>query len=280
MSKYNLIASNYDSYSNSYKNEIVIKELDSKKLSSLIRIDMFTSSHSREEILTLIEKEYGIKNINNLSIRFKKWNSDEFEYLRVIVDDKKFLDCILSVDKVSKIILDKPRDTDFISSNNELFKEELRKLFAMIEDGSFNNYYLRNNELTKLVNMYNNSKSSNEEELYERNKILRFLSSEFSRYKTFRGWYVLGNKVRGRNVGINQNANNLGVAKNKKKNEKIMSIEENIEVYDKLYKKEHGSTYDDDKLMEYNLDNEEFLDIEDYKEMFDYDNSRVVRRRR
>ena len=279
MSKYSLVASYYDKSSNTYKNEIKIKELNNKKFTSLFEIDLFTSSHSREELFSIIKKEYGVNEINHLSIRFKKWNSEEYDYLSVIVDDKIFLNCISSVEKTNKFILDKNRNTEFISQNNELYKKELNNLFIMIKDGSFFEYYNRNNDLTKLINRYNQTKSSNEEELYERNKILRFLSLEFSRYKTFRGWYVLSFKKRIKTIP-NKYEINTSKQTSKSKIEKIMSIEENIGMYEKTYKEKYGISYEENKLNEYNEENEEYLDEEDYNQMYDYDNSEFVRRRR
>mgnify|MGYP003294073296 CR=1 FL=1 len=141
MSKYSLVASYYDKINNTYKNEFKIKELDNKKFTSLFEIDLFTSSHSREKIFSMIKEEYGVNEINHLSIRAKKWNSEKFDYLSVIIDDKIYFNCIKNVTETSNFILDKNIKTQFISLNDELYKKELKNLLFMIKNGDFFQYY-------------------------------------------------------------------------------------------------------------------------------------------
>jgi len=278
MSKYCLVGSCYDSKNNKYNKEILIKELGGEKLSSLIKIDRFTCKYTRLEIFSMIEKELGVSGLNNLSIRCNS-NSDNFNYLRAIVDDKKFYDCILNVKEDTKTILGKVRSTNFVNRNSFLYKEEFNKLLAIINDGSFDGYYYTSkNDLVSLVNMYKQNKASTLEELSDKRRILNLISLEFSRYKTFRGWYVLEKKKRVNTyVGWKKSNPKINVTS---KREKVLTIEENEALFDENFKKKYGISFEEYALNSYNSENESFLDEDEYRQMYDYDASSVVKRRR
>ena len=134
MSRYYLVASYYDRYSKSYSNEVIIKEINGVKLSSLVKIDYFTSGISNFDIFNLLEKELGINNVNHLAIKYIKNNDTVPKYYKVIHTDKLFNDCVSSVCEKKVKIWDKTRRTNFVSSNNELFKYELEKLLKILEN--------------------------------------------------------------------------------------------------------------------------------------------------
>ena len=280
MSKYFLVARFYDSYSNRYTKEIIIKELKGVKLSSLVKIDEFTSCHSREKIFSLIEKEYNCSGFNRLEIKYKKYNSDEYSYLNTIVDDNKFYNTILGVkENVTKVILGKVRTTNFIDFDDSLYKEEYKKLLERIKDGSFNEYCFIKNDLVNLVNRCNLSYglfSLEDDEEIKQN--ISQLKLEFARYKTFRGWYVFWNNKRfnmNRNTNVSLSSNSFKVKK-----DRVFTIEENEKLFDERFKKDHGVSYDDYLLDKYNYDNESFLDEDEYRQMYDYENSNVIKKRR
>ena len=72
MSKYYLVASYYNVYKKSYTNEVIIRKLNNISLSSLIKIDEFTSKYTELEILNMIENELGINSLNHLAIKYIK----------------------------------------------------------------------------------------------------------------------------------------------------------------------------------------------------------------
>ena len=58
--------------------------------------------------------------------------------------------------------------------------------------------------------------------------------------------------------------------------ENLMNCKETL----KDFVEDNGVSYDQYRTFQYNSDNEEFLDIDEMLEMFDYDNSKVVKRKR
>ena len=173
----------------------------------------------------------------------------------------------------------KVRTTNFIDFDDSLYKEEYKKLLERIKDGSFNEYCFIKNDLVNLVNRCNLSYglfSLEDDEEIKQN--ISQLKLEFARYKTFRGWYVFWNNKRfnmNRNANVSLNSNSFKVKK-----DRVFTIEENEKLFDERFKKDHGVSYDDYLLDKYNYDNESFLDEDEYRQMYDYENSNVIKKRR
>lgn len=265
MSKYYLVASYYDMYKKSYINEITIKKLNNISLSSLIKIDDFTSNYAEIEILNMIEKELNIKGINHLSIKYVKNDYEQPIYYQVITNNKEFNSCIKSTQTKEVKLMDKYRKTSFVSLNNELLKKELVELLKILETKNyllFKEVYPKENDFSFLVKNYMNSNYDNE--LY-REEDLKKIILEFSRYKTFRGWII--NKTSPKSKKKSQNITNKQVTLKPKK---INSIEENIEFYEKEYEKRTGRSYSSYNTASFNEDNDEYLSEEEYDTMNGY----------
>lgn len=285
MGRYYLVASYYDSFNKSYRNENIIKKLNGINLSSLVEIDKFTSNFEKIKILDMIEKELGIMGINHLAIKYFYSNDDnKFYPYRVIYGNELFNECTKSVVKNKVMINNKCRETYFVSSNNKLYRQKMEKLMKLIkgENASFDKFrefYSLDNELSFLVKRYINSSYDNE---LEKERDLKNIILEFSRYKTFRGWIIEQEKKKNNTLSYTYKSSDKNVVykdKQSKNKGEVLSIEQNISLYEKEFEKEHGISYDEYKTMEYNDLNEEFLDVDEMDEMFDYDNSRVVRKR-
>ena len=240
MARYYLAASYYDKQKKTYTNQITINNINGIKLSSLDKIDSFTSEHTSLEIFNMIEKELNINNINHLAIKYLKKNDSPPKYYKVITSDKLFNECIKSMRKTKITILDKTRDTYLVNRNNPLFKQELTKLLEIINKKDINEFYKnypyssKINDLSFLVERYLNTSYDND---MDKEKDLELILLEFSRYKTFRGWFIEQIKLK-YNITSNQKINQQQETTPKQKNKTPpKSIEENIEQYEKKFAK-------------------------------------------
>ena len=265
MSKYYLVACYYDMHKKSYTNEITIKKLNNITLSSLIKIDDFTTKHSETEILNMIEKEFNIRGINHLSIKYVKNDYETPVYYKVITNNKEFNSCINSTQIKELKLMDKKRKTSFISLNNDLLKNELTELLKILNTKNyalFQEVYPKENDFSFLVKNYMNSNYDNE--LYSEEE-LRKIILEFSRYKTFRGWII--NKALPKTKKTSQN---IIIKKESIKHKKINSIEENIAFYENEFEKRTGDTYSSYTTTFFNQENDEYLSEEEYNQMNGY----------
>lgn len=280
MGRYYLVGSYYDMYKKTYSNEIKIKEIDGVKLSSLVSIDNFTSKYTNLEVINMIEKELGIKGINHLVVRYSKSNDFAFEHYRVIYKDDMFNSCINSLKENTVNILGKTRKTLFVDRNNELYKNEVKKILEIIKNrdiDTFNKIYPKNNDFSLLVRRYLNSSYDNE---LDKEDDLKLILLEFSRYKTFRGWIVEQNKLKENSFDRSTNYKNTNSStKNNSKNKiHISTYEESSKEFDKMFVSRNNMGYDQYRTLEHNCyddEKEEFLDLDEYNRMNDYDEEEI-----
>lgn len=279
MGRYYLVGSYYDMYKKTYSNEIRIKELDGIKLSSLVNIDGFTSKYSLDEIIILLEKELGIKGINHLVVRYSKSNDSVPEHYRVIYKDDMFNSCVNSLKENTVNILGKTRKTLFVDRNNELYRSEVKKILDTIKSNNveeFSKIYPKNNDFSLLVRRYLNSSYDNE---LDKEEDLKLILLEFSRYKTFRGWIVEQNKLKENNfrrsTTYNKSVSSKKVSKNKGY---ISTYEESSKEFDEIFVSRNNMGYDQYRTLEHNCydeEKEEFLDVDEYNIMNDYDEEEI-----
>lgn len=299
MPKYHLVASYYDLYEKNpnlkYKNEVEIN-IPGIDLSTLQAIDLFTASHSKLEIIDLLNDELGITGRNSLAIKYQKNKSSNPVYYKIIENNKEFIpctNCTKNDNLISYYVGDKFVRTLSVL-HTPLFVKELRVLVKIIYEKNIEEfkrlYPYPNSDLYYLVTRFiNTSYDTPEAEIED----LKLIEKEFSRYMTFRGWIIAKenkNKELDREP-INEKRIETKQEKSKTKIQ-VKSIkeyiEESIQQFDKK-NKDNGITYAKVKAHQYNtsnLDNdkEEFLteyemgDIEgDYYNQTD---EGITRRRR
>ena len=279
MSKYYLVASYYNIRTKQYENETIIKSLPEVNLTTLSKIDEFTTSHTIPDILNLIEKELGRTGFNHLAIIYlKNQNSAPIHY-RVIENDQRFNKSIITCNTEDNYILNKRRKTNYLNRGNDLFLEQVNILKNILENKDyekFNNIYPYDNDFSYLVKRYMDSSYDTEEAILND---LNLILLEFSRYKTFRGWYSnqlkLKNNIRIRNHGPQEQIN---ISKQPKVI--IHTNEENMTIFESRFKEKTGKSYSEYTTNEYNIENEEYLSEEEYASMNDYEEDNKVRGRR
>lgn len=283
MSKYYLVGSSYNTYNKSYNDEVIIKSLNGIKLSSLSKIDDFTSRYSYFDIFKMMEKELKIKSLNHLAIKYVKSDNSKPVYYRIIGEDKLYNECVKNLETRKVSVLGKTRETLFVKRNNELFKKELSKLLEVINSGSFDKFreiYPIDNDFSFLVRRYLDT--SYDDEL-DKEKDLELILLEFSRYKTFRGWFVEGEKKKDTLIkkrGI------VNVRKENKKKMKIATFDENMALFEDKFLKDNNVSYSQYRTLEHNQGEiyhndycedikEEFLDEEEFNNMISYDEEKI-----
>lgn len=277
MSKYYLVASYYNLRTNTYEKEVIIDSLKGVNLNTLYAIDSFTSRHTSLNILNLIEKEKNKQGLNHLAIMYLKNKNSSPIYYRVIDNDSKFKECIEESDVSINKVLGKTKNTIYINRNNELYRNELKKLLNIINKRDyklFESIYPYDNDFKFLVKRYlTTSYDTRDAELEDYYQIL----VEFSRYKTFRGWYMNQNKLKN-NLSTKQKKNTSSIKKNIPTKKNITSIEEHEQEYEKQFASNMGISYSSFNTNKYNAENEEFLDEDEYKSMQDdYDDTNYRR---
>lgn len=279
MSKYYLIASYYNLHTNTYQNETIIESIKGKKLNTLAQIDDLTSNNTSTELFKLIEEETNKTGFNHLSIMYLKNKTSLPTYYRIIENDKLFNNCLNTSKQVTNFILGKQKTTLYINRNNELYREELVNLLTIIETKNyslFKSIYPYNNDFSFLVERYMNTSYDNE---LSKEEDLNQILLEFSRYKTFRGWYLNHNKKK-TILSSKNNKNKEIPPKIKLEKTIIPTIKENEEAYEKRFKNEYGISVKSYNTSKFNIDNEEFLSEEEYDSMNNYeeDNLHLGRR--
>lgn len=273
MPKYHLVASYYDLYEKNpnlkYKNEIEIN-IPGIDLSTLQAIDSFTASHSKLEIIDLLNDELGITGRNSLAIKYQKNKTANPVYYKIIENNQEFIPCTKNNNLISYYVGDKFVRTLAVH-RTPLFVKELSVLGKIIYEKNLEEferlYSYPNSDLYYLVTRFiNTSYDTPEAEIED----LKLIEKEFSRYKTFRGWIIA--KENKKNYQNKENApqekakikENGPVAKNKKT---VQSIEKYSEEYEQYFDEKHknmGITYKSKKTHQYNTrgldhDEEEFL---------------------
>jgi len=280
MSKYYLVASYYNMKKTEYENETIIKSLSGINFTSLSKIDEFTTRHTTSEIIKKIEEEQGKTGFNHLAILYlKSKNSKPIPY-RVIENDKRFNKTINTSADETHYILGKQRNTNYVNRGNELYIEQsniLKNILETKDYEKFLNIYPYDNDFNHLVKRYIDSSYDTEE---ARITDLNLILLEFSRYKTFRGWYSNQLKIKN-NINIRR-PNQVEQVILPKKSTKVTvhTTEENMAFFESRFKEKTGKSYNEYTTEEYNRDNEEYLSEEEYASMNDYEEDNKIRGRR
>lgn len=272
MSKYYLVASYH--IGKEFRDEVVIKSIGEFKLDTLEKIDKFTSSHAEFDIFNMLYN-MGIRGKNKLSIKYYKNKDAKPVYYKAIIDNEEFYDAIRDMRENTYMVLFKKRRTLTINKNNDLFKEKLKILKKDILDkgdiDKFNKIYPYNNDFSHVVNRY---LTTDYDDAYIKNNDYQMIINEFSRYKTFRHWIIVMDKLNKVNTNTTNNTDivvdtNTKVNKvtlNKKISEEVLERYENE--YEQYYLKKNNNTYSYDRMREYNMDKEEYLDEEEVRDMY------------
>lgn len=222
MAKYYLVASYYNMYTKKYENETEI-ELKGVDLSTLQKIDLFTSSHTKNQIFEIIEENYGIKNLNHLAIKFYKNKNSSPEPYRVIVNNSFYKEAIKELENIEYYLPNKKVYANGIKNKESfLYKKERKILEQLIKNREltkFNEIYPRNDDLKSLVNNYLTNKYEAGEGSQE-NRDYNLIFKEFSKYTTFRNWIISREKYEERRLNNNRQANNRLPINNQSKNNK------------------------------------------------------------
>lgn len=292
MGKYYLVASHYNAYTKSYENEIVVK-LSQVDLSTIQAIDNFTSNHTREELINIIKRENNIKDLNQLSIKYYKNNDCSPVYYRTIENNKDFLTCTINTVTKSYNNSGRFKKSIAINDNNKYLLTETKKIIELIKRKDLKyieEIFGKKHEIYFLINRYlNTSYDDSQTQQYDYELILK----EFSKYTTFRQWIVGQEKKKNKEKVIFQPkkvTQNINIQR-KNRNSKILTIEENEQLYEKMINEElnesNGSykvTYQDMETHEHNTryideDKEEFISNEEMDQMYDYENQENFNRR-
>ena len=273
MSKYYLVAAYYDG--KNFVNEVQIDGLGEYSLKSLRDIDLFTSSHSLQEIIHILEKYYDIDPRSSVSVkRYKNVNATP-DYYKAIISNKKYNETILDMQEITYAISGHRMRTLAVFRDSSLFKEEFLKLDYMLKSkdmAKFKEVYPYDNQFSLAVSRYMSDAYDND---FEREKDYETIQNEFSRYKTFRSWIVNQDKLK-----RFQNQTSRVRKSVKVRNTKEVSkggrntIEEYEEAYNQQFMEKNSVSYDSYQTRKHNLshlesDKEEFLDEEEFKAMDD-----------
>lgn len=292
MGKYYLVASHYNAYTKSYENEIVVK-LSQVDLSTIQKIDNFTSNHTREELINIIKRENYIKDLNQLSVKYYKNNECSPVYYRTIENNKDFLTCTINTVTKSYNNSGRFKKSIAINDNNKYLLTETKKIIELIKRKDLKyieEIFGKKHEIYFLINRYLTTLyDDHQTQKYDYELILK----EFSKYTTFRQWIVGQEKKKVKekvSVKPRKITQNMNVPK-KNRNSKVLTIEENEQLYEKMINKKlnegNGSykvTYQDMKTHEHNTryideDKEEFISNEEIGQMYDYENQENFNRR-
>lgn len=277
MSKYYLVASYYDRNKKTYLNEFVVK-LDGVDLSSLQKIDAFTSEVGKYGILNRIDRELGISNVNHLAVKYYKNKDSDPRYYRMIDKSSLFKDIAIGA-KNSNVYR-----ACMVNREDAFYLQELRNLLDLLKNDNkikFQDYYSYEDELSLLVRKYYSYYDENNmEDMAEKQRILNLIMIEFSKYKTFRGWIVLKEK---RNRGYQVNLNYARRESKVSQQNQIIpkSIKEYEEEYVERFDAKNNVSWKKMRADQHNLsdleeDKEEFLEEDEMDMMYD----EVVRRLR
>lgn len=255
MSKYHLVASYYNILNNSFEEEIIIT-IPNIRLSTLIEIDKFTSSHTKSEILTIITKNLKIKpNLNHLAIRYTTPKKTSPIYYKIIDYNIPFYECITTI------------SNNQINPNSPLFKKEKEHLLEILKTKNLEEFKQKFPYQTTfsffVENRFLTAAFDNE---YEEIKTLEFILKEFSKYETFRLWVLASQKKKQKKI----NQPNSPSLPKTNKNPSPKTIPQYELEYEEYFKKKHSITY-----LEYltNIHNtstqkEEFLTKEEYSSSY------------
>ena len=273
MSKYYLVAAYYDG--KNFVNEVQIDGLGEYSLKSLRDIDLFTSSHSLQEIIHILEKYYDIDPRSSVSVKRYKNVNATFDYYKAIISNKKYNETILDMQEITYAISGHRMRTLAVFRDSSLFKEEFLKLDYMLKSkdmAKFKEVYPYDNQFSLVVSRYMSDAYDND---FEREKDYETIQNEFSRYKTFRSWIVNQDKLKRFQNQTSRVRKSVKVRNTKEVSKSGRNtIEEYEEAYNQQFMKKNSVSYDSYQARKYNLshlesDKEEFLDEEEFKAMDD-----------
>lgn len=288
MGKYYLVASHYNAYTKSYENEIVVK-LSQVDLSTIQAIDNFTSNHTHAELISLIEKESNIKDLNHLSIQYYKNNDCNPVYYRTIENNKEFSTCTTNTTTKDYKHLGKFKKSIAISNNNKYLLTETKKIIELIEKKdlkSIEEIFGKKHEIYFLIERY---LTTSYDDYQAQKDDYEIILKELSKYTTFRQWIIGQEKRKNKEKNVfqvNKVSENIDIPK---KNTKTLTKEENEQLYEetinkKLNNKGYQITYQDIKTYEHNTrylddDKEEFISNEEMGQMYNYESKDNINRR-
>ena len=291
MQKYFLVASYYNLHTRKYEEETIVN-IPQVDLTTLQSIDHYTSRKTHTELLNEISSQLKNPRINHIAIKFYKTKNSDPEYYKVIEDNPSFSNCALDLTSqpITYRIFNKVISSPSIKSTNQLLIKEKEKLKTILETKDANEFkkiYPRENMFSTLVLGYINS---DYDEYDEQQRILKSIEQEFSRYKTFRGWIVSQENLKTKSPTIIPRINPRPQVQPPTRNQKIKTIQENEEEYEKNFQDENNTSYQAYQTRKFNThyldeDKEEFLDIDEYEKMNNYyeepqEETPSIRRRR
>ncbi len=274
MSKYYLVASYFNG--RDFQGEITIPEISGTSLSTIQEIDAFTAGTSKSEILWKIEKDLNIKGKNQLAIKYYKNKDATPVYYRVIFNNKDFQEATQYIATKTYRLPNKVITAPCFAIGTVLYRKELEKINSLLEQKNlelFQRYYPYQDELLFLVRRYI---STIYEDIVTKNEDYQMIVSEFSRYKTFRGWIIAQENLSRQTRQINTRQS----LPTKKLPIEPKSVEEHEEDYLKHFQKTKGVSYDAYQTTKHNLayldeDQEEYLEEDEIGMM--YEESPVIK---
>ncbi len=269
MSKYYLTAAYYNG--KEFINEVAIDHLKGYSLNSLQDIDLFTASHSLQEIIQILSQDYDIDPRSFVSIkRYKNANATP-DYYQAIIYNANYYQAISGMREIVYSISGHKMRTLAVSKDNPFYQSEFLKLDEMLNKkdiASFEKMYPYDNAFSTLVRRYMSDGYDND---LEKEKDYFLLKTEFSRYKTFRSWIMVQEKAKKRKNQSVKSHKSTKTIQDKQSTE-AKSIEEYEEEFVRMFKQKKNISYDSYEVSKYNLahleeDKEEFLNEEEFFNM-------------
>ena len=269
MPSYTLVGRRYDKDKKVYIDSVFVHKINDERLSSLAKIDKFTSSCSVRDLFKMIKEEHPHVEFSFLSLMYMRTRDSRPYYYNAIIDDSLYNQCISNTREVGR--------NTYVDVNSKLFIEQRDILLKILESNDFREYekvcYYGNPTLSSLVKRYIQGDVNSYDETVE---LKSMILEEFSKYSTFRQWYVCYKNPK-RYVSVSSEKVEEGrITKvvGGKKAEKIkidfredLLVREDIKDIAVKVNHEHEEEY------------EEFLNEEEISEMVDYENISKVKRR-
>lgn len=271
MSKYYLVTSFYDG--KDFLDERYIPKILGVEFKDLRDIDLFTSSHSKIEILESIYNDLKLGSKNQLAIKRYR-NKDAIpDYYSVIFNHPEYHEAISKVKKISyQLPGGRFRDSISVDQRSPLYLSE----FSLLKD------YLKNRDMKHLKELFGYESelfylikrylSTDYDSDYERKRDYQMIVNEFSSYKTFRYWIIQREKVKRKSTYFAPPS----VKRQPIIEERLVqpkSIMEYEEEFSDQFMKEKKITYEEyltslNNLSRLSEEKEEFLDQDEYQEMY------------
>ena len=287
MAKYYLIASYYNAYTRSYHNQTKVK-LENIDLSTIQAIDHFTSSYDKIDILTRINKEMNVEEINHLAIMYIKDENHPVDYYPIIEKNTDFSKIKKEIETDISYKNNKPKINYRIKSNQSstYINNEFEKILRILRTGNIDDFkklYPYQDDLYNLVNrylnFYSNKDGLNEEDERARLTDLAAIKKEFLNYITFRKWIIAEQKRQNRYI-IRPNRQQIQpqqpqqqVPRKKITNER-KTVEQYEEEFIKEYEEKNKIGWKKDQIISHNHfqleeEKEEYLEEHEYDMMYE-----------